>query len=171
MQATLLNNGTHAVDELTLKARFNGSNLIAETRTGTLLPGEIAEYTFNAGFELSPDETVDYTCVEVEITGQSDDHPENNTLCDVLNETFAVSNPYPNPFTAEVSVDVILPFADIVSVKAYNDEGQLIANIFEGKADKGYTRFAWDASALPAGSYTIEVRFRDQRATRFALRN
>jgi len=163
MKVRLLNNGTRTIEALTLKARFNGSNVIAESWNGTLAPGQMLDYTFNAQFELTADQQVDYVCIEAETDGYADDRPENNSDCDVLNETFVVSNPYPNPVSGELILDVILPFADELTIAVYDESGKRMAQIFDAKGPKGYTRYFFDASRLEAGAYAIHVRFRGKR--------
>lgn len=166
MSARLLNNGTRRINELLLKARFNGSNTVTETWTGTLEPGEILEYTFVSKLEIPSTQTPNFACVDAEITGYTDDKPSNNSNCAVLQETFSVSNPYPNPVSGELSLDVILPFSDALSIAIYDETGKKMAEVFNNTGAEGYTRFVFESSVLQAGNYSVQVVFRDKMVVR-----
>ncbi len=170
MSARLTNNGTRNISNLLLKARFNGSNTMAESWTGILEPGQSIDYTFSSLLEIPTNSQLDYACVEAEVTGYTDDKPENNSDCAVLTETFTVSNPYPNPSSGEIAIDVILPFSDALNVKIYNESGKKMADLFDGTGNDGYTRFTYDASVLQAGTYAVHVVFRDKKEVRKFVR-
>jgi PKD repeat protein len=167
LTADILNTGTRKLDGLNLEARYNGSSSISEYWDGTLQPGESLHYAFNASFQIPNGKTVDYACVTAVIPGfDPDDFPANNEQCAVLNDAFVVSDPYPNPVSGNVNLDIILPFSDQMTVMVYDDIGKKIADLYSGDADEGYTRIMFDTESLLKGVYNIRVKFRDKTEVR-----
>jgi PKD repeat protein len=166
MSCTLTNLGTHQLNALDLSAYYNKGSMITEHWSGNLAPGAALPYVFTAGLELPATRDVDYACVKAAISGINDTYPENNSACAVLNESFLISDPYPNPVVSVVNVDVILPFADQVEAGICNEAGKRVALIYSGSAARGYNRFSYDTSILQAGNYAVFVYFRDKKEVR-----
>lgn len=164
IEADIMNTGTFRIDQLDLSARFNGSSRIREQWSGDLQPGQSMHYVFNAAISIPAGATVDYACVSAAITGyEPDDNPTNNEQCEVLNDAFVVADPYPNPVSTQLNIDIILPFGDLLQVDVYNEAGKRIATLSDTEAPEGFTKILYDTSPLLAGVYTIQVRFRDKK--------
>lgn len=162
----IINNGTYPVNALDLNAHFNGSNSISEHWSGILAPGQVLHYSFTSRFEIPTGTTVDYACVRAAITGITDEIPSNNEQCDVLNEAFVVTDPYPNPTDGKLNIDIILPFSDELQVDVYADNGKKVATLFSGMANSGFTSIVYDASLLEADVYNIQLNFRGKEQVR-----
>ncbi|MBL0256245.1 MAG: T9SS type A sorting domain-containing protein [Bacteroidetes bacterium] len=74
--------------------------------------------------------------------------------------------PTPNPFTDVVSVRVVLPFEDNVSIDLFDFTGKIISNLYTGAANKGLLEVRSDLSGLSDGVYSIRIQFRDEEQTR-----
>ncbi len=71
--------------------------------------------------------------------------------------TFALKKPYPNPFNPSTTISFNLPQSGMVTVRAYNAQGQKVADIFDGNLSSGEKRILWKPLNLGGGVYFITV--------------
>jgi PKD repeat protein len=167
LSAELLNLGMRPVSELFLHAQYSGGIVITETWQGNLGPGEVLYYDFNARFQIPSGYSVDYACVSAEIPGyHPDDNPDNNEHCAVLNNSFYVSEVYPNPCQGDIHMDIIIPFEGEMSVDLFDSKGRKVAGMYSGSTPRGVTRLKFDASVYRQGLYAIRVQFLDKKEVR-----
>lgn len=69
---------------------------------------------------------------------------------------FALQN-YPNPFNPETRIIARIPEAAEISIKIYNIQGQMIHEVFKGKAEKGSHSYRFNASGLSSGVYFVHM--------------
>ena len=69
-------------------------------------------------------------------------------------QSFLLQN-FPNPVNETTSIPVYSHKMQNINLSGYNIQGQLITIIYEGKLDKGYHTFEWNASGLSPGIYLI----------------
>lgn len=74
-------------------------------------------------------------------------------VSDILTESIAMGNPYPNPFGNQVNVNLGLPYSGSVSIEVLDDMGQLVRKI---------------NTALPAGIHNIVWDGRDENGVSMA---
>ena len=70
---------------------------------------------------------------------------------------FALNKPYPNPFNPSTTISFNLPHPDLVSVRAFNSQGQKVADIFDGRLSAGEKRILWKPLNLGEGVYFVTV--------------
>ena len=70
---------------------------------------------------------------------------------------FVLNKPYPNPFNPSTTISFNLPQPDMVSVRAYNAQGQKVADIFDGSLSSGEKRILWKPLNLGGGVYFVTV--------------
>lgn len=70
---------------------------------------------------------------------------------------FVLNKPYPNPFNPSTTISFNLPQSDMVSVRAYNTQGQKVADIFDGRLSSGEKRILWKPLNLGGGVYFVTV--------------
>ena len=75
----------------------------------------------------------------------------------LLPATFAVGEPFPNPFNPTVSIPVELPTDTRLSMTVFDIMGRRVEKIERGTASAGETTVTWDASAFPSGVYFIRI--------------
>jgi hypothetical protein len=86
-----------------------------------------------------------------------------NTITFVDNETktvpsvFELSQNYPNPFNPITNIEYSVPVSDRVSLKVYNNLGQVVATLFEGHQKAGTYVTKFDASGLASGVYIYRL--------------
>ena len=90
----------------------------------------------------------------------------------VLVGSFAVSV-YPNPATADVIVEVISRFAQVMRVEVFDVLGRRVAVLHDGQvaaAPGGALELRWEARDLPAGVYFVRVIGESFETTRTVTR-
>lgn len=89
--------------------------------------------------------------------GESSYSPEIDVAI-ALSESFAMSDPYPSPFSTTARFELAVATAQSVTVDAYNLLGQKVLTIFDGEMPANQTRtFVVDGSSLSNGIYLIRA--------------
>ena len=83
--------------------------------------------------------------------------------------SFALNNPYPNPFNPMVTVEYMLPRSGLVGIQVYDVAGKLVSEIFSGRQSAGKNVARWEAAAYPSGVYLIRVKTIDGLAMKKCL--
>lgn len=60
---------------------------------------------------------------------------------------------YPNPFNAETTINYSIDKPELVSIKIFNNLGQLVSTLLNSKKPKGMHQVIFDAKSLPSGIY------------------
>jgi hypothetical protein len=84
----------------------------------------------------------------------------------VIPGTRELSAAHPNPFADRTQFELSLDQAQRVSVSVYNVLGQKVATLHEGALSADTHRFAFEATALPAGVYLIRAEGENFAQTR-----
>ena len=72
-------------------------------------------------------------------------------------ESFRLVEVYPNPFNANLLVEVTLPSAKPTKVTSFSLTGRRIQDIWAGNLAQGKHHFRWTPENIPAGEYLIRV--------------
>jgi hypothetical protein len=64
---------------------------------------------------------------------------------------------YPNPFNPETTVKLIMERPTAVTLEAFNLQGQLIEQLFQGQLAAGQHRFQFEPAAVASGTYLIRA--------------
>ena len=70
---------------------------------------------------------------------------------------FKLHDNYPNPFNPSTNIQYDLPVASDVSIKVYDIQGRMIANISKGKQTAGTYTHRFDAGSLASGMYIYRI--------------
>lgn len=79
-----------------------------------------------------------------------------NPVSDILPESFALNQNFPNPFNANTKIAFSLPEAANVNLEIYNVNGQLVES-FSDHLVAGNHYVDWDASEASSGVYFYKV--------------
>lgn len=165
IQASIANLGTVDIDSVIMQAQLQDGTVIQETYHQLLPNGSngIQSYDFVASFNIPPSSSVAFYCVSViKPNGRDDDVPENNEKCSSLNNEFSIMEPFPNPFSDFLQMNVILPYDDYLTVEMFNNLGQKLSTIYDAQGTTGLNLIQVDFSSLADGLYTLRFSFRDQ---------
>ncbi|CAN5629756.1 hypothetical protein BH10BAC5_BH10BAC5_00440 [soil metagenome] len=72
-------------------------------------------------------------------------------------QNYSLSQNYPNPFNPTTNINFALPKAGTVSLKVYNQLGQLIETLAEGFRQAGSYSLQYDATKLSSGIYFYKL--------------
>ncbi len=172
--AKIANLGTRQIDSVNITGRLADGTNVLEKYVSLIPngPAGIQWYTFHATFQITSSTKLEYYCVKVsEPNGESDDVPTNNEKCFSRIKELAVINPYPNPFTENLIVRVVLPFSDNLELDIIDQLGRIMLNVPESLAPKGLTEFKLNLSDIPDGVYSVRIRFREEQAIRQVVKN
>jgi len=103
------------------------------------------------------------------IDGYVDQGNDQNTT--QLPVTFAISQNYPNPFNPTTEIKYQLPGDDLVSIKVYNMNGQLVTTLVDEQKSAGYHRVQWNGKnsagmKVSSGVYLYEMKAGHFRETK-----
>ena len=87
----------------------------------------------------------------------------NNAISNIVNKpritpcAFALGQNYPNPFNAVTTIPLTLERALPVRVVVYNQMGQRVETLFEGRMSGGAHLLRWEAGGMASGVYVIRL--------------
>ena len=98
---------------------------------------------------------------------------ENNMLFNMIlspSETYIpneyeVSVAYPNPFNPVTSIDFGIPKDEMVSVKVYDINGKVVAELMNDYKTAGYYNVQWNANNQSSGLYFVQLTTQGYQST------
>lgn len=172
--AKIANLGTRQIDSVSIEGRLADGTNVLEKYVSLIPTGAagVQWYTFHASFLISSASKIDYYCIKViNPNGEADDFPANNEKCFSRIKELAIINPYPNPFTDQLIVRVILPFEDDLKLDLVDQSGKTLMSIPQNKSPKGLNEFKLDLSSYSDGIYSILIQFREEQVVRQVIKN
>ncbi|HEX5637337.1 MAG TPA: T9SS type A sorting domain-containing protein [Gammaproteobacteria bacterium] len=82
----------------------------------------------------------------------------NGLSVNVVPESFELEQNYPNPFSSVTTIRYVVPVESTVSLAVYNNQGQLMAKLVNGRMNAGNHQVQFDASKLAAGIYLYRLQ-------------
>ena len=82
----------------------------------------------------------------------------NGLSMNVVPENFELEQNYPNPFSSVTTIRYVVPVESTVSLAVYNNQGQLMAKLVDGRMRAGNHEVQFDASKLAAGIYLYRLQ-------------
>ncbi len=95
--------------------------------------------------------------IKIEPTSELPPPPPEKSTND-LPAKYALEQNYPNPFNPTTTMHYELPVDSYVSMKIYNQLGEVIATLVDEKINAGVYTIQWDASTQPSGVYYYQLR-------------
>lgn len=80
-----------------------------------------------------------------------------NDLKLTIPPTHTLSLPYPNPFNSSTTIRFGLPVSGEAILHVTDTNGRLMATLVEGRLEAGWHEIIWNAEAIPAGVYLVEL--------------
>ena len=79
---------------------------------------------------------------------------------------FELAQNYPNPFNPSTTISYSIPARSDVSIKVYNNLGQLVATLFNGVNEAGTHEVSWNAASVSTGVYFYSINAGDFTSTK-----
>lgn len=79
---------------------------------------------------------------------------------------FSLSQSYPNPFNAAVTIEFCIAVSEDVRLEIFNLLGQSVETLVDGKLDAGTHRISWNAAGQSSGIYFYKLTSRGFEETR-----
>jgi len=170
--ADIANLGTVNIPNLKFNAHINDGPAIQETWNNPFLIGAQLTYNFNASLYLPNSTSNGFVCVSVEIPDNlKENNIDNNMLCKGLNESeFAVLDLFPNPANEQLTIPLILPNKNDLSITIYEVNGNTKSAIYYENLNKGFNFIAVDTKAYSPGIYACLINYNNTTLIRKFLK-
>lgn len=168
----LTNFGKQSLKELELRAKYNAGPEVAEKWTGNLISGASTGFTFSSSTKIQNPEALKYFCITASLpenASQADENPSNNSLCKDLDNQFWVGDPYPNPASNTLLLDLTLPFAQNIECVIADVNARTIKT-FTINGKKGLNQISLSVFNLKQGHYTLIIKSKDHTEVRRFLK-
>lgn len=160
--ARILNKGALDVSDIRLEANTGYNEVVQETWTGSLTPGQILNYSFVSSTKLFTQD--EFCCVRIKSFNDSllVSAPDDEICLPLSNEVW-FSNAYPQPVTGVFSLDYTLPFPGKISASMNDLAGKTVIVLWdEQTVQAGFGSLKADISDLKSGIYIIRISYRDK---------
>ncbi len=109
---------------------------------------------YGVGFNVTDGDTTIHGGVRIHINDvNSVPNPQST-----IPEHYFLADPFPNPFNSTTTIRFGLPVAGEVDLVVRDLSGRSVAVLAGGRYEAGYHEVIWDAGAVPAGVYLVELR-------------
>ena len=76
---------------------------------------------------------------------------------DIIPETYALSQAYPNPFNPSTVIGYDLPVDSYVQLDIYDITGRHVSSLIDGMVRAGKQKFTWTTNQLASGIYLVKL--------------
>ena len=84
-------------------------------------------------------------------------------------DAYALSAPYPNPFSSTTHITYRLPQAGMVRLQVFDMLGRLVATLAEGQQAAGTHTTQWTGAAVSSGAYFIRLSYAERIASKMVF--
>jgi hypothetical protein len=137
---------------------------VRELWKGELVPGTKMNYVFSARIQV--DGTPAYYCITAEPHNElADESPADNKSCKEYSATTWIGDPYPNPASGQMQMDVILPVNADIELEISDNNGRRITSKTI-KARRGLNQLTINLASFTSGTYYLRITTPDKDETR-----
>lgn len=161
----LKNLGTREITNVQLEAELENGNTIREQLTEVLPNGPLGykTYEFHASFLVNSANEFNFYCIRaINPNDGNDDFPDNNERCINLTNGTITMDPFPNPFTENITFKLLLNSIDDVRIDLIDASGRIVNEIYSGKPSKTYMEVKTSLPQIQPGIYYCRIIYRDQ---------
>ena len=76
---------------------------------------------------------------------------------EIIPETYALSQAYPNPFNPSTVIGYDLPMDSYVKMDVYDIRGRHVSSLVDGIVRAGKQEFTWTTNQLASGIYLVKL--------------
>ncbi len=118
------------------------------------------EYVYEDSTAL-PGRNYRYRLMEVNFAGTATVLRELRISTGSVVTRFKLDVPYPNPFNSWVQIQFSVPRTCTVILSLYDVQGQKVADLWHGKAERGEHEIRWQATGVASGVYLLRMQAGD----------
>jgi PKD repeat protein len=162
ISAQLLNHSSTDITSMDILIEVSGIAAIKEKWTGVLVKDGLLEYNIPSSVYAGDENH--FVCVTLQNpNGLPDDVPDNNNTCKAANEAaFQILSPYPNPTRGTLTMPIVIPEGNTLTIALYNILGQQVQKLYSGTIAKGLQLLNADFANLESGVYTLKFEYKGE---------
>ncbi len=96
--------------------------------------------------------------IQIQIQATTLDVSGSGSNSNALLKSYTLHQNYPNPFNPETAISFELPYAEKVTLKIFNMNGQEVATLVNGNLSSGNHTIKFNATNLPSGVYFYSIK-------------
>lgn len=156
----LFNNGTRIIENADLYMQLDGQPNVVETWTGNLNIGNSTNYTFSSFYVLSEVFDAQRICIEAKnVNDNTETNLSNNKACSLIKGLFSISNPYPNPVSHTLNLDIVTDDQGEADMAIYGLNGKILWQHNNALLNKGFNKITVDTRDFMSGKYFFKITY------------
>ena len=153
------NRGTLAIDGFDIIINIEDDITLIEEFDQTLLKNQPFVHTLN--FDLQGEgSNVEFICIDLQLREVEEPNRDNNQQCINFEQEVIIQEPFPNPASENLRVNVIVPeVSDGVQITLMSIYGETIVDEMVSEPLEGLNIFDFNVNALTSGLYIVRIRY------------
>ena len=153
------NRGTLAIDGFDIIINIEDDITLIEEFDQTLLKNQPFVHTLN--FDLQGEgSNVEFICIDLQLREVEEPNRDNNQQCINFEQEVIIQEPFPNPASENLRVNVIIPeVSDGVQITLMSIYGETIVDEMVSEPLEGLNIFDFNVNALTSGLYIVRIRY------------
>lgn len=158
VSAQIQNEGNVELTGLDISAQIGDGIMVKERWAGSLLAGNTLPYQFNSTILTKNDDYAPFVCVDAQILAPfTEITPENNRLCQVLDNSFQLISATPNPADQQLKISYLLTESNEVTLELIDMLGRRVISDNLGQQPAGVYSRELGILALPSAMYYVRL--------------
>lgn len=154
----LINNGTIVIDSVKVIIDLGNQLSANELIKTTIMPGDQVNVPLQFSFV---NKDLEFICLTAEalIEGVAESDATNNSRCISFEDDVVILNPYPNPGTGEIHLNVVSNVSETLTARLFSTKGSLVKDVIINELGSGYNDIILNVTDVEAGFYFLEVEY------------
>ena len=167
------NLGTTHINDMEIIISINGQYDLVETFQDEIPANESINYTLN--FELldAAGQDLHFLCIQLNPVSilYPDINNQNNQECLTSNEDFVILDPYPNPVSDNLYLNILLPEKEDLTIQMVSSNGQIKWHRQITDTKKGLNKIIIQMDEVPTGVYILNIAYKGSLVNRQVVVN
>ncbi|MGB3184176.1 MAG: PKD domain-containing protein [Cyclobacteriaceae bacterium] len=156
LEITVRNNSQISVEEITVDVETSGLSL-STTSVAPIGPGETLTFTPNLTLNTRSIVNAGFVCITVSQPGFTEVAPDDNQLCQTLEQPSVFIAPYPSPVRDSFTTGIVAEDSGELEADIINASGETVRKVQRAYRE-GRTTFVFSTQDLPAGIYIVRLQ-------------
>lgn len=153
------NKGSVPLKAMNIFLDIDGEVELKELFSETVGAGESVNHALNMKILRERVDEISYVCVSLKVNDEQfvEGNLTDNKFCYDLNGQFILLQAFPNPTSATLNLNFIMPEQKPVTVHLYNIYGESIMKTALSDVHTGFNQYTKDVSTFPKGVYFFKI--------------